>query len=290
MNEFIDPVLEANAQNIGYREGHDFRQGNFYICGHCGQPREYLVPSFMKNPQGAGLVHTEPNYPVWVRCGCMEWERERLEALQRKQDSERMRQDVFRHDRELIGQTFERDDSPNTEQSRICRGFAAEFDVANSPWLLLYGDCGRGKTYLAASIANKLIDDGHSVFFGTIDDFEELNGYDTRSELFAKIRGCDLLIVDDLKAERKSDYESAFVFRVIDTRLKSGRPCVITTNMTVDDLKGGGSLSQRRITSRMTERALPVLIEGKDRRSERGRLNYEATRRRLLAAGTASPK
>ena len=45
----------------------------------------------------------------------------------------------------------------------------------------------------------------------------------------------DLLVIDDIGAERDTEYANEVVVSVIDSRCKSNKPMIITTNLTADD-------------------------------------------------------
>ena len=57
----------------------------------------------------------------------------------------------------------------------------------------------------------------------------------------------DLLILDDLGAERNTNYGKECVFDVVNRRLLSGKPMIITTNITLSDMQKATDLDDRRI-------------------------------------------
>jgi DNA replication protein DnaC len=78
----------------------------------------------------------------------------------------------------------------------------------------------------------------------------------------------DLLIIDDLGAERKSEYMQETVFNIIDSRYRSGLPFIITTNLTADEIKKPQEVSFQRIYDRILERCFPVEVTGQSRRRQ----------------------
>ena len=56
-----------------------------------------------------------------------------------------------------------------------------------------------------------------------------------------------LLIIDDLGVERNSEYALGIIFSVIDRRIRSGRPLIITTNLPLKEIKSETMLDKRRI-------------------------------------------
>ena len=77
-----------------------------------------------------------------------------------------------------------------------------------------------------------------------------------------------LLIIDDLGAERKSEFMQEQVFNIIDARYRSGKPMIITTNLTAEEMKKPSEIGQGRIYDRILERCHPVEVKGKSIRRE----------------------
>ena len=77
-----------------------------------------------------------------------------------------------------------------------------------------------------------------------------------------------MLIIDDLGAERNSEYMQETVFNIIDARYRSGLPFIITTNLSIDELMSTDNIAQKRIYDRILERCYPVKVDGTSRRTE----------------------
>ena len=95
-----------------------------------------------------------------------------------------------------------------------------------------------------------------------------------RSEFIASFDEYDLLIIDDLGVERSTEYAMEQMFFVIDSRYRSRRPMIITTNLKLAELKNPPDLAHARIYDRILERCAPILFDGKNFREE----NVGATR------------
>ena len=76
----------------------------------------------------------------------------------------------------------------------------------------------------------------------------------------------DLLILDDLGAERGTDYAKEQVYSVIDGRYTANRPMVISTNLEPSQLMNAESMTLKRIYSRIMEKCFPLKYSGVDRR------------------------
>lgn len=136
--------------------------------------------------------------------------------------------------------------------------------------LLLYGNTGVGKTFLANCIAKELLDQSYTVVYLTsLKLFDILETYKFDKELsqteksatVAYILDSDLLIVDDLGTEMSNSFTASQLYRCIDTRLNYGRSTIISTNLSFDDLRERYS---ERIFSRITSNYTLLKLTGDD--------------------------
>ena len=77
----------------------------------------------------------------------------------------------------------------------------------------------------------------------------------------------DWLIIDDLGAERGTEYAVENVFNVIDRRYRSGKPLIITTNLHISMLINEQSLEKKRIYDRILELCIPICVNGASKRT-----------------------
>ena len=156
--------------------------------------------------------------------------------------------------------------------------------------LLLFGDVGTGKSFLAGCIANALLEQDVPVLmtnFPTIlNRMTGLFGSD-RADFLASLNAYDLLILDDLGAERGTEYALEQVFAVIDARYRSRKPLVVTTNLTLDALKHPDDLAHARIYDRILEICAPILFGGENLRVEKANEMKTAARNILLPDNAA---
>lgn len=122
-----------------------------------------------------------------------------------------------------------------------CRRYALTFSP-NSGNLLFFGGTGLGKTYLSACIARAVADRGYSVVYETASHlFSKLEKAkfspteESRREA-DKLMECDLLIVDDLGTEMPGQFVTSALYSLLNDRLLEGKPMLISTNLTVDEL------------------------------------------------------
>jgi DNA replication protein DnaC len=93
--------------------------------------------------------------------------------------------------------------------------------------------------------------------------------WEGKQEYYDSLNDYQLLVLDDLAAERKTEYMSEIVFNVIDARYRAGLPLIVTTNLTSEELKHPADISYQRTFSRLLEMCIPLEVEGKDKRLEK---------------------
>ena len=123
---------------------------------------------------------------------------------------------------------------------RTCKNYALNFSKESGN-LLFVGGTGLGKTFLSACIARAVVDRGYSVVYETASRlFTKLEQArfnpteENRSEA-DKLNQCDLLIIDDLGTELPGQFVTAALYSLMNDRILSGKPMVISTNLNVDE-------------------------------------------------------
>src|SRR5699024_9908673 len=114
-----------------------------------------------------------------------------------------------------------------------------EFDGKKN--LLLHGTYGTGKSHLSVSATKKLMEKGYTCLFLSlpklltkIRDTYGGNGM-SEDKLLNYIQSVDLLVLDDLGAEQRTDWAITKLFEVMDDR--AGKSTIYTTNLSSDELK-----------------------------------------------------
>lgn len=152
-----------------------------------------------------------------------------------------------------------------------CRKYAQNFSPSSKN-LLFFGGAGLGKTHLSLAILNVAINRGYYVCYGTsqniCDDLqsEQFGRVDDLTYTKNQVLGCDLLVLDDLGTEIDNQYSIATLYNIINSRLLSGKPTVISTNYTMNKLE---EKYDKRITSRLTGEYTPFYFIGNDIRNQK---------------------
>lgn len=169
----------------------------------------------------------------------------------------------------------------NAEQSEEiikCRKYVERWPdmLENNSGLMFWGGVGNGKTFAASCIANALIDKGIPAL---VTSFPRIlsAGWD-KTEIIDQMRRFPLMVIDDLGAERQSEYAREVVYMVVDERYKAGKPLIVTTNLKLDDLKNPADENDKRIYSRILEMCVPVYFKGGSRRVELARSKTQLAR------------
>ncbi len=122
--------------------------------------------------------------------------------------------------------------------------------------LLFYGNTGLGKTFLCNCIAKEILDKGKTVLYVTAPQLFKIledirfgkNKEDFSDEYSKMIFDTDLLIIDDLGSEFSTLPLQSELFNIINTRLVTRKPIIISTNLSTADLENQYS---SRIFSRL---------------------------------------
>lgn len=261
MKYTIRIAAESASERIHIKQGDYIGADGLLVCGKCHTPKQgrYNMPWGEETP--------------YILCKCEAEKRDR-EAAERamREKAERLKRIAF-SEAKMENWTFEKDDCQNEKLSKVVRSYFENFDTmkAERKGLLLFGDVGTGKSFAAACVANALMDKGISCYMRNFKEIDiilqELNKGE-KKEYYDNLNRYSLLILDDLSAERKTEYMQEIVFNVVDSRYRAGRPLIVTTNLTAEELKHPAELINQRTFSRLFEMCIPVEVTGKDRRKE----------------------
>ena len=237
-------------------------------CGKCNTPKQVEV-----------VLFDEIRRPFCL-CKCEKEKIDRQEEEKKRHEFEkkvmRLRQKGF-PEPSMQDWTFANDDMENERITKAMKRYVENFEELRKQGkgLLLIGDVGTGKTYAACEVANALIDEGYSVLvtnFARI--LNTLQGTFEKQQYIDELSDYSLLVIDDLGAERNTEYSAEQVFNVIDARYRSGKPMIITSNLSLEKIKNPPDTESKRIYDRIIERCFPIEITGKSRRRKNVREGY----------------
>lgn len=258
-NEFYDSIFDAIAGNVPEPITEAFTAADgVKRCVVCGGALETIV-------EFNGIQKTVP-----CICKCEKERRDKEEREKEAAQRRTMSRLLAFHDDVMKNWTFENDNGNNPRIFAALKNYVANFETlrADGRGLLLYGNVGTGKTYAAASVANALIDRDYSVlmtnFSRITNDLQE--SFNGRNKKIDKLNENDLLIIDDLAAERQTDYMNEIIYSVIDARYRINKPLIITTNLTMDCFKNPPNVATARIYDRIIEKCFPIEVNGVSQR------------------------
>lgn len=263
MESAFDLVMGVlSQQGFDPPEESDYIQNDLIYCGKCHTPRQMWLDIL------------DDRRLVKVLCECRAAELDRKEAA----DRQRKHQEKLAKwraqgvsDTKWHGCTFDRDDRKDPAASEKCRRYAENFDemYQTDTGLLLYGGVGTGKTFLAACIANALVDEGRYVLMVNLPSLiAAMNAdYGEQREYYNdKISRAHLLILDDFGVERDTEFSIEQVYEIINARYKTGKPLIVTTNLSMQQLRDEPLIGRRRIYDRVIEKCVPLMVKGESRR------------------------
>lgn len=260
MTELIN--IEEISKTCSIIDPMDYIQDGLIHCHKCHTPKEAIL-SFIDRTR-----------KVFCICGCEKQIRDsKAEGFTVQQENENISrlQTVGIQDDAYRKWTFDKDDGeqPNMEMAKIYADhFAGDF-LKTGMGLLFWGNVGRGKTFMAACIANQLIENNIPVMMTSFSKIvDEVFSVKEKAEYFKEFSRYKLLIIDDLGAERQTDYAMEQVYKVVDDRYKNNLPMIITTNLTISELKNPKEVTYSRIYDRILEKCTPVGFQGKNYREQ----------------------
>ena len=246
-------------------------------CRKCNEPTQCRIV----------FMGRERIVPCLCTCGKEEVEREKRETAERDRLYEIARMKAAGiQDRHLREWTFAK--AEDTPVIRMAQNYVKNWKrvKAENLGLLFWGDVGTGKSYAAACIANALLEMRIPVLMTNFSKMlNQMGGLysEERFSYISSLSGFSLLIIDDLGIERSTDYAKEQVYSIIDERYKSGLPVIVTTNLTIEDLRCPMQLADARIYSRILEMCTLVHVAGSDRRTAAGKSKQEILKEVLFS-------
>ena len=279
MNElnraFID-LFENCEKNYGSENLPDDYIGDdgLIYCGSCHTKKQCLTPR---------ILTFEPRI---VSCPC--------KCQQERETAEKAQSELFQRVRRNTANANIPTHYGNTKLEMLDeanRNFAVRYladfyeNSGDTIGLLLYGDVGTGKSFLASCLANDMLSKGYSVRWLSAMQIVEQGAFysdeDYRRYVDDIIRP-DVLIIDDLGAERGTEFAMERVFSLVDTRVSSDKPLIVTTNVDINAMGQCSDLRRKRTFDRVLSATFPYVMRGVSRRMRSARENFDRYKDRFL--------
>lgn len=271
MDNVLVAVLEKTIENgLKSREKKgDYRNSEgILMCGVCHMPKEKIWNPTGKNSE---LVEHFRGRKMWTQCQC-DIEKRRAEELSDKQRRIWEIRKSAITDKNYLRYNFAGDDGENLAVSNACKKYAENFGkmLQNGTGLMFCGHVGTGKTFYAGCIANAVIDKLYSVYMTNIPNLVDRMGYGQEEKMHVLniISHVSLLVLDDFGIERDTPYSMEKLYEIINTRYQSNKPLIITTNMSVREMRNQENISYKRICDRILQMCHPIAVTGQSRRQK----------------------
>ena len=284
IGEVLNGVIRRSVENNPIEEGDYLDSEGFIVCGKCHTRRqvEIEVPDLKSDEPGKKV---RVKVPVSCRCRA---EKQREEEELRQKEKEMLaiaslkKQSLM--DERLRDACFDnfKQTKDNAYNLKLCQRYARHFDemLEKNQGLLFYGGVGTGKTFAAACIANHLLNQRVPVvmtsfvkLLETMQGFKEEDGV-----LISRLNRAKLLIIDDLGAERSTDFALEKVYNIVDSRYRARLPIILTTNLSMAEMKETVDIRYSRIYDRIFELCYPMQFTGPSWRKREASRRFDETR------------
>lgn len=253
--EMLTPLIRKAERNNPRNPGDYEDSDGILHCGVCGEPKRARF-DFSAKKDGSWVRVV----PVMCECG-----RRRKAAEEAEEAAEKLKRM-----REYGGISAELTFQAAKKSAEMdkCWKYAENWDkaVESNVGLLLWGDVGTGKTFAAHCVCNALLARNPPVCaFVTSLSYVLNSGWD-KSETVSRVRYAPLVVFDDLGAERSSEYALENVFSLVDERYRARKPLIVTSNLTLDEMRVPQDIRRKRIYDRILEMCVPIEFKGASRR------------------------
>lgn len=280
MKRELEKIMIEDVEFAYDSEKEYIKDGHAY-CKVCHERKDGDVMEFFGNKM-----------ILRVACKCdREIEKQRKQR-EKQMEIERLKRTCFNSMREW-SYTFENYQGEENQSLMIAKNFVEDYKKMKKEniGLLFYGSVGSGKTYLACSIANSLIEQYQISVkirnFAQIINELQKGGFDfDKNAYIESLVNTSVLILDDLGIERDTSYAKEQVYNIVNNRYLKHKPTIFTTNLSYSQIENcTESVEYQRIYSRIIEMCIPVMVLGEDYRKVIQEEKLKRNKERLLTGG-----
>lgn len=276
LSEALFSMVGADLPPIGEKDYTDENDGLIH-CGKCHEAKQTVI-------------HVElpgwENRMVRRACSCdrkIQAEEDRRRKAREDMEKVTRLRNLSLMDEKVRDSTFStfQTTQENARALKLCRRYVEAFDtmIEKNQGLLFWGNPGTGKTFAAACIANYLLDNMRPVvmtsFVKLISELQKQRGDEDEETIISRLNQASLLIIDDLGAERSTDYALEKVYNVIDSRYRVKKPMLLTTNLSLKEMQSTTDIRYARIYDRVFEVCYPVEFKGQSWRFAEAARRYD---------------
>ncbi|WP_019134466.1 ATP-binding protein [Kallipyga massiliensis] len=280
MKRELEKIMIEDVEFAYDSEKEYIKDGHAY-CKVCHERKDGDVMEFFGNKM-----------ILRVACKCDREIEKQRKRREKQMEIERLKRTCFNSMREW-SYTFENYQGEENQSLMIAKNFVEDYEKMKKEniGLLFYGSVGSGKTYLACSIANSLIEQYQiSVkirnFAQIINELQKSSFDFDKNAYIESLVNISVLILDDLGIERDTSYAKEQVYNIVNSRYLKQKPTIFTTNLSYDTIQNcKDSVEYQRIYSRIIEMCIPVMVVGEDFRKFIQRDKLTRNKDRLLNGG-----
>lgn len=280
MKRELEKIMIEDVEFAYDSEKEYIKDGHAY-CKVCHERKDGDVMEFFGNKM-----------ILRVACKCDREIEQQKERREKQMEIERLKRTCFNSMREW-SYTFENYQGEENQSLMIAKNFVEDYEKMKKEniGLLFYDSVGSGKTYLACSIANSLIEQYQiSVkirnFAQIINELQKSSFDFDKNAYIESLVNTSVLILDDLGIERDTSYAKEQVYNIVNSRYLKQKPTIFTTNLSYDTIQNcKDSVEYQRIYSRIIEMCIPVMVVGEDFRKFIQRDKLTRNKDRLLNGG-----
>lgn len=276
----LEKIMIKDVEYAYDPEKEYIKDGHAY-CKVCHERKDGKVMEFF----GSRMIFK-------ISCKCDREIEKQKKRREKQMEIERLKRTCFNSMREW-SYTFENYQGEENQSLMIAKNFVEDYEEMKKEniGLLFYGSVGSGKTYLACSIANSLIEQYQiSVkirnFAQIINELQKSSFDFDKNAYIESLVNTSVLILDDLGIERDTSYAKEQVYNIVNSRYLKQKPTIFTTNLSYDTIQNcKDSVEYQRIYSRIIEMCIPVMVVGEDFRKFIQRDKLTRNKDRLLNGG-----